>query len=340
MKLNILTELPAGILELPANQLHHLLRGPTLFQLAGRRSAPLFISVLQHGNETSGWDALRQLLTEYGRTLPRSLWIYVANVEAARYGLRRLDHQPDFNRCWPGGEPTSSQVHRLLADLTDRVRGAKPFASIDLHNTSGRNPQYAATTRLDPDWLYLAAQFASRAVVFNVPKGIQSECFSRFCPAITVECGHVGAQNAIPVCRDFLRHCLELEAFPSNYRADLQLYRTVARLTLGPDVSFGIGEDCTADLCLDADLEALNFTDLQPGANLGRLRATDSPRPISALDDHGNDVTDHYLRLGNGQIQIGYPLTPAMLTLDPVIARQDCLGYLMQEVQLPHHRER
>ncbi len=342
MKLNILNRIPAGLLETPASRLHRLLEGPSLLQLKGQQPEPLFLSVLQHGNETSGWDAIRQLLQEHDRPLPRTLWIFVANVEAARYEKRRLDHQPDYNRCWPGGEASGSQVHRLLADLTDRVRAASPFASIDLHNNTGHNPHYAAITRLDPAWLHLASLFADRAVYFRLPTGVQSACFSRFCPAITIECGQVGADGAVRRCKDFLRTCLALDQLPANYQpkstavASMQLYRTVARLTLGPEVSVGIGDQCAADLCLDPDLESLNFTDLQAGARLGRLQATGTPRPISALDDYGNDVTDHYLRLGDDEIQFSRDLTPSMLTLDPVIARQDCLGYLMQRLPVPN----
>jgi len=338
LKLNILNHLPAGLLGTPANRLHRKLEGPTLFQLKGERPRPLFLSVLQHGNETSGWDAIRLLLERWQTRLPRSLWIFVANIEAAHYERRRMDHQADFNRCWPGGQAAASKLHRLLADLTDRARAARPFASIDLHNNTGRNPHYAAVTRLDPEWLALARLFAEQAVYFQLPKGVQSGAFSKFCPAVTLECGQVGANAAVERCRAFLERCLQLDSLPKTYspELDLVLYRTVAKLTLGPEVSVGIGGDCDADLCLPAELESLNFTELEPGAPLGRLQATTTPRPISALDNFDNDVTDHYLQLGDDEIQFRRRLTPSMLTLDPVVARQDCLGYVMQRVPLPN----
>ena len=53
--LNILQQLPLGLLELEATQVHTLLGGPTLIHLPGEREAPLFVSVLLHGNETTGW---------------------------------------------------------------------------------------------------------------------------------------------------------------------------------------------------------------------------------------------------------------------------------------------
>ena len=54
--------LPEGLLDLEATQLHQLLDSPVLIHLQGRNTNPLFVSVLIHGNETVGWDALRRLL--------------------------------------------------------------------------------------------------------------------------------------------------------------------------------------------------------------------------------------------------------------------------------------
>ena len=55
-------ELPEGLLDQDSRGLEAYLGGPTLIHLPGKRQPALFISVLLHGNETSGWDALRALL--------------------------------------------------------------------------------------------------------------------------------------------------------------------------------------------------------------------------------------------------------------------------------------
>ena len=92
--LHVLDRLPKGLLELDAYMLHTRLPGPTLIHLPGRRERPLFVSVLLHGNETSGWDAMREVLTAYGdRELPRALSLFIGNVEAASAGRRHLDHR-------------------------------------------------------------------------------------------------------------------------------------------------------------------------------------------------------------------------------------------------------
>ena len=100
-----LDHIPSGLLDLPATQLEAVLGGPTLIHLDGRRPEPLLVSVLMHGNETTGWEAVRRLLPHYltgEAELPRALSLFIGNVSAAAVGLRRLDGQPDYNRIWPG----------------------------------------------------------------------------------------------------------------------------------------------------------------------------------------------------------------------------------------------
>src|SRR5690625_904974 len=106
--------LPDGLLDLPAGRLHEKLDGPQLFHLPGRVKQPLVVSVLQHGNEISGWDAVRHLLgNTYARqTLPRSLILMIGNVEAAAKNRRYLPGQPDFKRCWRSYYGISGLMHR------------------------------------------------------------------------------------------------------------------------------------------------------------------------------------------------------------------------------------
>ena len=99
--LQVLRELPPGILSRSASELHEVLEGPTLIHLLGERSAPLHVSVLLHGNETTGWSAVRGLLQDFGDTpLPRSLSLFIGNVAAARSEQRVLSGQHDYNRVW------------------------------------------------------------------------------------------------------------------------------------------------------------------------------------------------------------------------------------------------
>jgi hypothetical protein len=54
VKLTDLDHMPPGLRERPASAIHHALDGPTLIHLEGKNPQPLFVSVLQHGNEVAG----------------------------------------------------------------------------------------------------------------------------------------------------------------------------------------------------------------------------------------------------------------------------------------------
>lgn len=132
-----LDHLPPGLLECSADQLESVLGGPTLIHLKGRRASALFVSLLLHGNETTGWDAVTRLLRSYDigggvRSLPRSVSLFIGNVAAAAQGVRRLDGQPDYNRVWPGSEEPASTEQMLMQQVFDIMRERGLFASVDL----------------------------------------------------------------------------------------------------------------------------------------------------------------------------------------------------------------
>ena len=102
------------------------LSGPTLIRLQGESKDVLFVSVLLHGNEITGWDAVRELLLESKeRKLPRNLYLFIGNVAAAAEGLRVLDGQQDFNRIWMKGNNTPEGV--MAAELLDILASVPLF---------------------------------------------------------------------------------------------------------------------------------------------------------------------------------------------------------------------
>ncbi len=151
--LQILESLPENLLSTPPEGLADVLGGPTLLHLPGTDSGAgrgaLFVSTLLHGNETTGWDALRQLLLEFEDGVPpRPLTIFIANVQAAKARLRHLDGQPDFNRIWDYGPGRERDMARRVLH---EIKILQPIACLDIHNTSGNNPMYACVHRLDDD---------------------------------------------------------------------------------------------------------------------------------------------------------------------------------------------
>ncbi len=332
--LNEIETLPEGLLEAGVADLETLLGGPTLIHLPGRRPEPLFVTVLSHGNEDTGFYAVQALLRDYqARELPRSLSLLIGNVAAARTGLRRLDEQLDFNRVWPGTEfdVDASEV-AMMQRVVDTLRERRVFASVDLHNNSGINPHYACINRIDNQFLNLASLFSRTVVYFIRPLGVQSMAMSRLCPAVTIECGKPSHKYGVDHARDYIEACLKLnelsrEPVPSH---DIDLYHTVATVKIPEEVSFGFSDD-NADLRLVDSIDHLNFRELPAGTQLGWLQRGDSLQ-LDVRDENGRPVQDRYFAIHENTLVTTRPFMPSMFTLDERIIRQDCLGYLMERL--------
>ena len=100
LKLNQITHIPLALLKIDScTKIQQVFDQPTLMHLKGKDLRPLFISVLLHANEDTGFFAVQKLLKKYQeRELPRSISIFFGNIAAAPEGLRRLNGQPDYNR--------------------------------------------------------------------------------------------------------------------------------------------------------------------------------------------------------------------------------------------------
>jgi succinylglutamate desuccinylase len=333
--LDVIYTLPDGFLEVPAQELYRILSGPTLIHLPGRRQEPLFVSVLLHGNEDTGFRAVQKLLQEYhGREFPRALSIFVGNVAAARYKERLIDNQPDYNRIWPGGMPGDTPEHRMLQQVVDDMRERNIFASIDFHNNTGLNPHYACVNRLNHRFFHLATLFSRTVVYFIKPAGVQSMTFAELCPAVTVECGQVDQIHGVDHALDYLHACLQLSEIPSHPipEHDIDLFHTVAIVKIPEDIKFDfcINVDA-ADICFAEDLDHLNFRELPEGTMLGIVR-DDTNVYLDTRDEHDNDVGYKYFRIFENELQTARPLMPSMLTVNSQIIRQDCLCYLMERI--------
>jgi succinylglutamate desuccinylase len=333
--------LPEGLLERPASALYQQLDGPTLISLPGQRQQPLVVSVLQHGNEITGWEAVRRLLKSHYQhdELPRSLVILIGNPLAAKHRLRRLDEQPDFNRCWPGGNGVDPEYGELFRRIHDRLLELRPLACVDIHNNTGLNPHYAAVNRIRSDYLRLASLFSSKVVYFTMPSGTLSHSMSEFCPSLTLECGQAGDIHGTDHSLAFLEACLHLEEIPlTPVEADaVHLFHMVATVNVRDDVLFGFGR-VPVDVAFRESLDQFNFCELPVGTSFGDLR-NGAKAPLVAVDPEGLDVTDQYFRFDQGQVRTRRDVMPSMLTQDRRVIQQDCLCYLMERIHFEDNEE-
>lgn len=339
IQLNQLDFIPSGLLELQdITQLNTILPHPTLLHLKGHQPQPLFVSVLLHANEPTGFFAIQSLLKKYqDQSLPRSLIIFIGNIEASKAGVRRLPGQPDYNRVWPGGDHPESPETQLMQQVTDIVAEAKPFASIDIHNNTGKNPHYGCINVRDNEFLHLAALFSPTVVFFESPKGVQSMAMAKICPAITLECGKPDEPYGVEHAMEYVDTVLHLEKLATQHHPEheVTVYQTVSRVIIPDNKTFDFqrGQAKAADkvdLCFEQDFDQLNFSELLPGHVFGRVAVnSDQEFPIVALDDNNRDVTADFFSLRDNHLRLNKLVMPAMITLDKQIIRQDCLCYLM-----------
>jgi len=330
-----LDALPEGFLDCPVNKLDTLFQGPTLIRLRGERQPPVFVSVLLHGNEVSGFLALQILLQDFqnrGQSLPRDLWIFVGNVEAARYGVRRLPGQPDYNRIWAGGdEPECRMAEQLLVELSARPL----FAALDIHNNSGKNPIYGCINRLEPVYIHLARQFSPMLVYFTEPHQVLGMALSRLCPAATLECGTSGLPEGVNRVVHLVGELLSQEELSDSVvpEASSDVYHTVAKVTVAQDDRIGFGHQTERhDLCFREGLESLNFRRLTAGTELGWQSETAAG--LRVTDNQGQDVTAHYFGTLGDRIILRRDCVLSMLTADITVIYQDCVCYIMEPFPL------
>ncbi len=329
--LNEMNHIPDAFLDAKAEDLHKILPAPTLFHLHGKKPQPLFICTLLHGNETTGLYAVQRLLKKYqDQILPRAISLFIGNIAAAKEDQRRLDSQDDYNRIWPGSHHNDSAEKDMMQTVSNIMRKKKPFASIDIHNNTGKNPHYGCINILNPHGLVLASEFSDIAVYFTDPKGVQSSAFSDFCPAVVLECGQAGDRSGEDHALSYLEKILHLDNLSSQNSNNLALYHTVARVLIPKTVTI---TDSTADISLNHQLEDKNFHLIQPGTRFATINSSKEKLIVVYSESH-EDVTGEYMDISENKILFKKPVTLSMFTTNERAIRQDCVCYFMEELHI------
>lgn len=335
MNWSFLENIPDRFFKVPVDQLFDLLRAPTLFRISGENSnhRPLVISTLLHGNETTGFYAvqalLRKLLAEE-KKLPRDLYLFLGNPEAAQYGERYLPHQEDFNRIW-NREGVPAQILKVLHD-------ASPLACVDIHNTTGRNPIYSVITQRNESDIALAGMFSEKVVFIGDAQGTFSTAMSSCCPSIAIEAGTNDSTFGMHRTLEYLDLLLHLEEpFQSvNFKVVTSPYEVRARIVVPGQCAFVFGEsqgqassqEAVVDYFFIPDLDALNFKEASKGTLIAHQVNPGAPR-LQAFQSDGKDITDEVLEQFHQEVRLRQGGIPAMFSTNVKVVRQDCLGYLM-----------
>ncbi|PCI07703.1 MAG: peptidase M14 [Gammaproteobacteria bacterium] len=332
--LNEMTHIPDALLNAKAEELNDILGAPTLFHLNGNNPQPLFICTLLHGNETTGFYAIQRLLRRYrNKKLPRAISIFIGNVAAAEQNQRHLDTQEDFNRIWPGSHHNESAEKDVMQTVTNIMQKKKPFASIDIHNNTGKNPHYACINILNPHGLVLASKFSDSAVYFTTPKGVQSSAFADFCPSVVLECGQSGEKSGEDHALQFLETVLKMDELTPPEVTKLKLYHTIARVIIPKTVALADYDSDNGDIVLNAELEDRNFQQIQAGTEFAIVKSS-KENPLLVKNESDEDITNEYIERKNHRLLLKKSITLAMFTVNKRAIRQDCVCYFMEELHI------
>ena len=329
---------PQKLLDVTSEELYTIFPEPTLLHLQGKRPEPVFISILLHGNESTGLYVIQNLLKRHQRSeLPRSISIFFGNTQAARFGKRMLENQPDYNRIWPSTTAPEQAETAIMQHIVDEMDHRNVFASIDIHNNTGLNPHYACINKLDNRFLQLAALFGHTVVYFLIPKGVQSMAFSNLCPAVTLECGKPGTASGSDHALEYVDAVLHLHSIPNDpiFPQDIHIFHTIARVKVPSDVSFSF-TDQNVDILFNKELDRMNFSEIPADTCFGVVQSNNNAR-LHAFNDNDEEVGENLFYINDQKIMLSKTMMPAMLTLDETIIRQDCLCYLMERLPYPEH---
>lgn len=332
MKLNILNEFPEELLYTDIKNIHDVLGGPTLFHLKGKDDNALFLSTLLHANETSSFYVLQKLIRKYqNQQLPRDLIIFIGNTYAALEGMRHLPGQADYNRIWEKGE---SAENALALDVTDYARSQKIFASIDIHNNTGRNPHYSCINVLKKNFLDLASHFGEHIVFFIEPNNVQSMAFSQFCTSVTIETGVPGDQEGIAAALTFVDKVFNMDKEISrSQEKDIEVFHTIGRIKIPQKVRVDFDDELASesDLSLVSNIDSRNFQFIPKGTHLGFIKNLSL---IQVIGNDASDITSDFLEVFEGELRTKRLFVPSMFTKDTYVMKEDCLGYIMELITL------
>jgi len=337
--LTILDHIPSAFLSISHREIKDLFDTPTLIHLKGEKQPAMFISILLHGNEFSGLQIMQEILKKYqttdGYRLPRDIWLFVGNVDAAQMGVRLRDGQTDFNRAWPGTPEPDSDTAILIQDVMNKITQEELFTAIDLHNNTGQNPPYGCISVVNEKNKYLSSYFNHFAMVFQSPKGVSTMAFDELCPAITLECSTPGNEPAKKRAFALIDDLMHMDHFPEKPLPvhDLQLVKNSATLKINDNITFCFEDDEYSDslgydLILVKNFDHHNFTMLEKGEVFAYSKV-DKPFLVTSPDDQ--DITELIIQNDNGKLSLKNALMPAMISMDKKIVLQDCLCYLLED---------
>lgn len=325
-------EVPSKLFSLKADELSDYLEHPTLYYIPGNTDKNILLTVLLHGNETTGYYAVRDALLslrEAGKRPTPNVYWFIANVHAAKHGLRHLDQQPDFNRMWS----RELGIYGANAmNLLEHVTKNKLECAVDFHNNTGLNPLYSCIHNIKKKSCNLAYMFSPTVVYFRQELQAHVVAFSPHTEAVTVECGLDGSENGYAAAHKMAFQLMAENEIPQaqDVIEKMILYDSCLRIRLCDNGSASFEDSALADFQFIKNLDTLNFKQLEKDTSIG-LRKTNQKLQLDMFCKYACSDWVYYK---HNQIYLKKGTIPSMFTKDVDVISQDCLGYLMRPINI------
>ena len=311
------------------------LPGPVHIHLTGADSSRCrFATTLLHGNEPSGLHGVFALLQKQVKPVV-DIHILIPGVAAAReppgFHYRMLPRHKDMNRCFH--PPWDDSEQDLLArEIIAKLQHFRPECVIDIHNTSGAGPSFGVTTLMDAQHEALVSLFTHRLIVTDIRLGALMEISNRLMPTVTIECGGAQDQASHWLATEGLERYMTLEQVLTLDDTDmaLEVFRNPLRVELqaGSDIGYADHGLPGTGVTLLPDIENHNFGYVDSTDALGFV-AGGLDRVLTVMDPLGHQPASQFFQLRDGVLYPSRRLKLFMITTNPVIARDDCLFYLV-----------
>lgn len=328
---------PPGYMPKTVEDFLHQLRKPTAILLRGRQPGKRIITTLLHANEPSGFRVLYRLLCEGYQPAVDTSFI-VASPQAAQltplFSHRQLPQQRDLNRCF--APPYDDYNGHIAKAIIDFIIPQHPEFIIDIHNTSGRGPAFAVSTRFERCHIALCSYFSQWLIHTDIALGSIMEVPFTF-PILTVEAGGCEDEKSDETMYNGLKRLLSSPA-PFQQQQSVDILYNPARLRLAPDASVAFADRPVfgSDVSLSTDIEALNFGKTNETSLLGWTDCHEMNH-FNLQGGTENATIDEYFIIKNGEIRPRAGLKIFMATPRLDIARDDCLLYFIDlNKQLTH----
>lgn len=306
--------------------------GPLCIKVDGAdRSRCRALVTLLHGNEPSGLRAIWQWLRSEERPAV-NLLLVIASVAAAlcepRFSHRMLPRARDLNRCFR--PPFDGEQGHLAEEILTLLQLHAPEAVVDVHNTSGRGPDFAVVAFDDARHDAIATLFSQRLVVCPLNLGALMEGSSHRCPIVTVEVGGREDPGADSIALAGLQRFAQVDHIPLHRAGSLPLEKLNAPLRLelraGVTLTYASAPQRSHDVTLNPVIEHHNFGTVTATTALG-WSDSDPRQLFQARDATGLCAVRQLVQVIDGVLYPAQPLILFMITTHAGIAESDCLFY-------------